>query len=184
MYSTVALLHVRLQGVWGPCGEPTGKDCEMYQSPTQKTWAKHQLTLLHQATRLHFWVKAGAWARKHTRLEIKREELAKTTVEIHRMESRGGAVWLWSQRTVEWMLRATELQKLSLPGLGRLPCQGDTWRCATKEGSKREFRTSCCGWGEDGEGQGAGIPPAEKGLAPPLGWQWGAGARAREGDQD
>ena len=82
MYSTVVLLHVRPQGVWGPCGEPTGEDCEAYQSPTQKTWAKTQLTLLRQATRLHFWVKAGAWARKHTCPEIKREELAKTTVEI------------------------------------------------------------------------------------------------------
>ena len=109
------------------------------------------------------------------------------------MESRGGAVWLWSQSAVEWMLRAPELQKLSRPGLGRLPRQGDTWRCATKDGRGREwnarrsqtcFRTSCCGWGGGWGGTGARIPPAEEGLAPPLGWQWGAGARAREGDQD
>ena len=44
---------------------------------------KTPLTLQHWAAQLHFRVKVAEWARKHTHLEIKRKELAKTTAEIH-----------------------------------------------------------------------------------------------------
>ena len=41
VYSTVALLHVRPQGVWGPSGGPMGEDSEMCQSPAQKAWTEN-----------------------------------------------------------------------------------------------------------------------------------------------
>ena len=53
-------------------------------------------------------MKVGEWARKHTHLEIKRKELAKTTAEIHWMGSRVGL--FGCDPKVEWMLRAAEAE--------------------------------------------------------------------------
>ena len=48
-----------------------------------RSMGKNPLTLQHWAAQLHFRVKVAEWAKKHTHLEIKRKELAKTTAEIH-----------------------------------------------------------------------------------------------------
>lgn len=137
VYSTVVLLHVRPQGVWGPSGGPMGEDSETCQSPAQKHGQKTPLTLQHWAAQLHFWVKVAEWARKHTHLEIKRKELAKTTAEIHWMGSRGGL--FGCDPKVEWMLRAAEAGVTGFlapenfpPWIGAFPYPEDMW-CATKE---------------------------------------------------